>query len=265
MVTGPGDELAASAAGRGRLRVSHAEREQVIGTLKGAFVQGMLAKDEFDLRVSQAFASRTYAELAAVTADLPAGPAATQPPGSARAQSGQPVLRPGRVMAAATALYAGVQAFVFLSPWPAPTENDPARAKIALFFLSSLIYLLVLLICVGYLIAGRRERRSSGRPRAGQYQARVASHPGTRPQPARAASFRRPAAVTSTPPKLSGAVLPGRHGRLMVTAAVAPLRAACRDGWQSPCDEPRITCPETRGSSLMTGPLDLIPGAAGQR
>ncbi len=164
MVTGPGDELAASAAGRGRLRVSHAEREQVIGTLKGAFVQGMLAKDEFDLRVSQAFASRTYAELAAVTADLPAGPAATQPPGSARAQSGQPVLRPGRVMAAATALYAGVQAFVFLSPWPAPTENDPARAKIALFFLSSLIYLLVLLICVGYLIAGRRERRSSGRP-----------------------------------------------------------------------------------------------------
>src|ERR1700678_2523797 len=34
MVTGPGDELAASAAGRGRLRVSDAEREQVIGTVK---------------------------------------------------------------------------------------------------------------------------------------------------------------------------------------------------------------------------------------
>src|SRR5271169_7146856 len=68
MVTGPGDELAASAAGRGRLRVSDAEREQVIGTLKAAFVRGTLAKDEFDLRVSQAFASRTYAELTAVTA-----------------------------------------------------------------------------------------------------------------------------------------------------------------------------------------------------
>ena len=80
MVTGPGDELAASAAGRGRLRVSQAEREQVIGTVKAAFVQGMLAKDEFDLRVSQAFASRTYAELAAVTAGLPAEPPAAQPP-----------------------------------------------------------------------------------------------------------------------------------------------------------------------------------------
>ena len=67
MVTGPGDELAASAADRRYRRVSHAEREQVIGTVKAAFVHGMLAKDEFDLRVSQAFASRTYAVLAAVT------------------------------------------------------------------------------------------------------------------------------------------------------------------------------------------------------
>jgi Domain of unknown function (DUF1707) len=164
MVTGPGDELAASAAGRGYLRVSDAEREQVIDALKAAFVRGMLAKDEFDLRVSQAFASRTYAELAAVTAGLPAGPTAAQPRRPARAQGGQPVLRPGRVMAAATALYAGVQAFVFLSPWPAGTENDPARAKIALFLLSNPMYLLVLLICVVCLIAGRRERRSSGRP-----------------------------------------------------------------------------------------------------
>ena len=164
MVTGPGDELAASAAGRGYLRVSHAEREQVIGALKAAFVHGMLAKDEFDLRVSQTFASRTYAELAAVIAGLPAGPAVAQPPGPARAQGGQPVLRPGRVVAAATAVYAGVQAFVFLSPWPEGNQNDPARAKIALFLLSNPIYLLVLLICVACLIAGWRERRSSGRP-----------------------------------------------------------------------------------------------------
>jgi hypothetical protein len=45
----------------------------VIGTLKAAFVQGRLVKDEFDLRVGQALAPRTYAELAALTADLPAG------------------------------------------------------------------------------------------------------------------------------------------------------------------------------------------------
>jgi hypothetical protein len=45
----------------------------VIGTLKAAFVQGRLTRDELDLRVGQALAPRTYAELAALTADLPAG------------------------------------------------------------------------------------------------------------------------------------------------------------------------------------------------
>jgi len=67
----PGDEIAAGAGGRGYLRASHADREQVIETLKAAFVQGRLTKGEFDLRVGQAFAARTYAELAAATAGIP--------------------------------------------------------------------------------------------------------------------------------------------------------------------------------------------------
>jgi Domain of unknown function (DUF1707) len=56
----------------------------VIGTLQAAFVHGMLTKDEFDLRVGQALASRTYADLAAVTADLPAGLAGARRPKPAR-------------------------------------------------------------------------------------------------------------------------------------------------------------------------------------
>jgi hypothetical protein len=54
------------------LRASRADRERVIDLLKAAFVQGRLARDEFDTRVGQALASRTYAELAVVTADIPA-------------------------------------------------------------------------------------------------------------------------------------------------------------------------------------------------
>ena len=77
-----------AAAGRGHLRASYADREQVIGILKAAFVQGRLAKDELDLRVGQALASRTYADLAAVTADLPVGLAAAQPPQPAGAPGG---------------------------------------------------------------------------------------------------------------------------------------------------------------------------------
>ena len=63
----------------------------MIDTLKAAFVQGRLAKDEFDARVGQAFASRTYADLAAVTADIPAGLTGAQPLREpARAQSWPP-------------------------------------------------------------------------------------------------------------------------------------------------------------------------------
>ena len=165
MATGPGDELAGSAARRGRLRASHADRDQVIDTLKAAFVQGMLAKDEFDLRVSQAFASRTYAELAAVTADLPAEPTAAQPPKPARPQGEQPVLRPGPVIMAATAVNAGVWAFTFIPHWaPRNPESDPPPAIVLLFFTTNLIYPLVLAIAVGFMIAGWREKRSGRRP-----------------------------------------------------------------------------------------------------
>jgi hypothetical protein len=75
---GSGDELAPGTAGR--LRASHADRNRVIDVLKAAFTQGMLDKDEFDLRVGQVLTSRTYAELAGLTADIPATLAAAQPP-----------------------------------------------------------------------------------------------------------------------------------------------------------------------------------------
>jgi hypothetical protein len=81
MTPEPGAENAATAAGRGHLRASHADREHVIGSLKAAFVQGRLTKDELDLRAGQTFAARTYRELAAVTADLPAGLTTASAPG----------------------------------------------------------------------------------------------------------------------------------------------------------------------------------------
>jgi hypothetical protein len=87
-MAGPEDQMAAAGApGRGRLRASHADREQVIETLKVAFVQDRLTRDEFDARVGRALASLTRAELAALVADIPAGPMTVLPPrGPARAR-----------------------------------------------------------------------------------------------------------------------------------------------------------------------------------
>ena len=76
VTTGPQDP---AAAGRDQLRAGHADREQVIDTLKNAFVHGRLTKDELDARAGQALAARTYADLAALTADIPPGPAAARP------------------------------------------------------------------------------------------------------------------------------------------------------------------------------------------
>ena len=75
----PRDQMPA-AVGRGHLRACHADREQVIGVLKAAFVQGRLGKHELNARVGQALAARTYADLATLSADLPAGLAAAEPP-----------------------------------------------------------------------------------------------------------------------------------------------------------------------------------------
>ena len=75
-MTEPGDQRTAAAGGRGRLRASRADRERVIELLKVAFVQDRITHDELDTRIGLALASRTYADLADLTADIPAGPAA---------------------------------------------------------------------------------------------------------------------------------------------------------------------------------------------
>ena len=80
-MTGPQDP---AAAGRGRLRAGHADREQAIDTLKTAFVHGQLTKDELDARAGQALAARTYADLAALTADIPPRPPAARAGAPAR-------------------------------------------------------------------------------------------------------------------------------------------------------------------------------------
>jgi hypothetical protein len=66
------NEIRPTMAGRGRLRASDSDRDRVLEMLKTSFVQGRLTKDELDVRVGQTLASRTWADLAALTADIPA-------------------------------------------------------------------------------------------------------------------------------------------------------------------------------------------------
>jgi hypothetical protein len=154
-MAGPADEIAGGAGRRGHLRASHADREQVIGTLQTAFVQGMLTKDEFEVRVGQTLASRTYDELAALTADLPAELAAAKSP-----PRRQPAVRPGAVIAAATVLYGGAWAYALLL---SPHGGDNAWAPF-LLLQGFLVYFGVLMVCLGAILVNRQDRRSGGQP-----------------------------------------------------------------------------------------------------
>jgi hypothetical protein len=92
MTADPEGAMAKAAASRSRLRASHADREHVIDILKAAFVQGRVTKDEFDARVGEAFAARTYAELAAITADIPVRQLADQLPSNPARTQGRPTM-----------------------------------------------------------------------------------------------------------------------------------------------------------------------------
>lgn len=73
LAPGPGH----AAGGYGNVRASTADRERAIDVLRAAFAEGRLTREEHEARVERAYQSRTYADLAALTADLPAGPLGT--------------------------------------------------------------------------------------------------------------------------------------------------------------------------------------------
>ena len=140
----------------GHLRASHVDREQVISALKTAFVQGRLAKDEFDARVGQALASRTRAELAVITADIPVGPAGLAGPagsvGPVDARPAGPVLsiKSGMCVTALAALLAAVL-------WAAAAAGSAAAGAAALAVSGVVIFTVFV---TGYQV---RESRQPGR------------------------------------------------------------------------------------------------------
>jgi len=87
------------------LRVSHADRDQVVAALQRHTAAGRLTLDEFSERVDRALAAITRADLAKVTQDLPAEPEPEAPAGH-RSQHSQLVI--AFLLAALTLVILGV-------------------------------------------------------------------------------------------------------------------------------------------------------------
>ena len=148
MATMPGHDRALGAAGLGHMRASHADREQVIEALKAAFVQGRLTKDELEARAGRAFAARTYAELAALTTDLPAGLADAAPPRRAAPRPMSNVARAGICVAMAVAA-------------PVVLSFSIGRAAFLLF---TPFYFMALAVLGVETLVSWQDKRSGGQP-----------------------------------------------------------------------------------------------------
>jgi len=153
-MSGPGDQTsAAEGQGHGDLRASHADRERVIGTLKAAYVEGRLTEDELDVRVGQVYASRTYAELAKVTAevtaDIPADPA--------RARSTRDPWR-------ATKIAWRIEYAIFLPGIVAVLliPGGPYTSVTTVVVMTTVVYVLFWILGVSLMISSRPPKRSGG-------------------------------------------------------------------------------------------------------
>jgi len=194
----PGDHKAAAAGGRGRLRASHADREQAIEALKDAFAQGRLTADELDSRVGQALASQTYAELTALTDDLPVGPATAPPP---RQPARTHNRAPGTHLVRNAAIGSGVGLIIAGALFPgAVLLGASDDVDVALLIMAAFIVIVVVpSVMISAVATSLQQRHSRGqlpaRPGQGGQAPEVqrpgqAGHdpalPGTRPDHARA-------------------------------------------------------------------------------
>jgi Domain of unknown function (DUF1707) len=97
MGTGPWDPARAG----NRFLASDADRDRAVEALKTAFVHGVLTTDELGVRTGQVLASRTYGELAALTASL--APSAASALSAPNAASAPRPLGPGKTLPRARA------------------------------------------------------------------------------------------------------------------------------------------------------------------
>ena len=171
----PGDEIKAGMGGRGDLRASHADREQVIDRLKVAFVQGRLGKDEFDVRVGHVLASRTYADLAVLTADILTEPTGAQPLEPARQSDSVPA---PRTIARVTAAGAGAS-MVVIGAELMKSGGNPAVGVVVVgltgLLAAALIAGLLLLLSYVFKKSSSRQPAQRGPDTSGRVAQRLAS------------------------------------------------------------------------------------------
>jgi len=163
-MAGAGDEM--SAVG-GYFLASDADRERVLDTLRAAFAEGRLTRDEFDARVARTVGARTYTELAVVTADIPVWPAGTgRPAGAGRPVSPAPVQDrlPSNLKSAlwGIGLFAGIPPIMFAAAYLVNSQQVATMALV-LFLVDFLFAVMSGTVALGTVIDTRLKNRRTFR------------------------------------------------------------------------------------------------------
>lgn len=138
----------------GHLRASDADRDQVAERLRTAATEGRIATDELEQRLERALAARTYAELAALVADLP-------PTLPARRRSSIPISPVARVAVALAIAIPVMMAMIFV--------------------LTGIIAGWMLWAIAGWWFFGHRHRRYGGRRYHDGHARHIQRHAGAGP------------------------------------------------------------------------------------
>jgi hypothetical protein len=120
------------------LRASDAERQAVIAVLHDAFTRGLLTMEEYDERVTAAYATTFVRDLPRLTADLPPAPAPA------------PVAPGWRALAALAWLQ--VRAALAGFSWRGSARSVRARPRIALAAVALLALLSIAAVSTGPLL-----------------------------------------------------------------------------------------------------------------
>ena len=192
----PGDETAAGAERRTRLRASAADREQAIEALKVAFVQDRITKDELDQRIGKVLASRTYDDLDVLTADIPARLPRVQAAEPAReSDDGRKLIRRAS---------AGLGGTVFVAAEAAALPHFPVVTALFLgsvpaMFVAGLLATLLTLIKWILDRSSGRQTSQGPTPGARDHAARLPASASPAAQPRQIGHRRRPGAEAALP------------------------------------------------------------------
>jgi len=186
-----------AAAGGDRLRAGHADREQVIEALKNAFMEGRLTGEELGARTGHVLAARTYAELSAVTDDIPGAPrldglssiaraGVAGPPGLARRWPlARAAVKSGSFLAVAVVL--AHSSDVIVNGLDYGSAGDAYQDWARLLNFLALALMVTALVILGRGVAAsvkqRRRKQLPPRPRPGGHTLAAVPHDGTGQDP----------------------------------------------------------------------------------